>query len=71
MPMDFILFHLMCLYANFQMGHCDTLEFNPQTLSSELATSPQICPLKPTTSQTPNRHLLCSKIAPKSALIQP
>ncbi len=69
--MGFILFHLMCLYANFQMGHRGTLEFSPQTLPSELATSPQICPLKPTTSKTPNGHLFCSKVAPKSALIQP
>jgi len=44
--------HLMHLYANFQMGHLGTFEFNLQTFPSELPTSPQIWPLEPTTLKT-------------------
>ncbi len=58
--------HLMHLYANFQMGHLGTLEFNLQTFPNEIPTSPQICPLKPATLKTSQctLHSLCSKIAP-------
>jgi hypothetical protein len=67
-----MLFHLMHLYANFEMGHFGTFEFNPQTLPTKLPTSPQIYPFKPTTPKKAcNGHPLCSKIVLKSVLIQP
>jgi len=33
MPIGFMFYHFICLYANFQMGHLETFEFSPQVLS--------------------------------------
>lgn len=58
MPVDFTFSHLMCLYANFQMGQLGTLEFILQTFLSDL----WICPLKSSISKqqklTAKHHLL-------------